>query len=219
MTAPLRWTFGHRLMAAYSTAADGDMRLSGPRRAFLRRTVGLRTTIIPKQVHGVRVADARDPDLSTADGVVSGNSRLAMGAYGADCPGVIVAAPDIMAVGHCGWRGTAGGMVANLVEAVAAKSQHPVSAWCAFIGPGISGPRYEVDAPVLNAREWPPSALTPSVDGRAFLDLAAALAHDLSVAGIRRIQHAGVCTATDERLHSYRDQGSGIVQLLVTWRT
>lgn len=206
-------------MAAYSTAADGDMRLAGPRRAFLRRTVGLRDTVVPRQIHGVRVADARERDLADADGVVSGNARLALGVYGADCPGVIIAAPDRLAVGHCGWRGTAGGMVAQLVDAVAAKSQHPVASWCAFIGPGISGPRYEVDGPVLGARAWPPRAVLPSREGHAFLDLAAALAHDLSVAGIRRVQHAGVCTAQDPRLHSYRHQGSGLVQLLVAWRT
>ncbi len=216
---PLRWTFGHRLLAAYSTAADGDMRHTGHRRAFLRKTIGLRTCVVPKQIHGVRVADARDTRLGDADGVVTGDPRLAIGVYGADCPGVIVAAPDCMAIGHCGWRGTAGGMVHHLVESLVGKSQHPPSAWCAFIGPGISGPRYEVDAPVLSARAWPEHALAPSVEGRAFLDLTEVLAEDLARAGVFKIQRAGVCTAGDERLHSYRHQGSGIVQMLVTWRT
>jgi YfiH family protein len=206
----------HRVQVAYSTAADGDLREAGRRRAWLRK-LKLQSCVVPRQVHGTQVVDARE-DLSEADGVVSANPRLALGAYGADCPGVVLAAPDALAVGHCGWRGTAGGMVARLAESLAARSQHPASAWSAFIGPGISGERYEVDAPVLSARTWPAAALQPVRPGHALLDLAVAITADLQAVGVTRIAHAGICTAADDRLHSYRHQGGGVVQLLVAWR-
>ncbi len=173
---------------------------------------------MPRQIHGISVADARDADLSQADGVVTGERGIALGAYGADCPGVVIAAPDAFGIAHCGWRGTAGGMVGALCAAVAARSRAPRAAWHAFIGPGISGPRYEVDAPVLSASAWPADAVAPSIrSGHAQLDLAAVLRHDLAAAGIPRVEASGICTCDDQRLHSYRHQGAGAVQLLMIW--
>lgn len=214
----LRWRIGHGVEVAYSTAAHGDQRDVARRQDFLSPLLGTRPCIIPRQIHGALVVDAQNPDLSQADGVATGNPALALGAYGADCPGVVIVSGDALAVGHCGWRGTAGGMVARLVAAVAERSATPPEHWMAFIGPGISGARYEVDAPVLAARTWPAAAVVPTGSGHARLDLATTLESDLRSHGIQRITSAGICTADDPRLHSYRHRGSGLVQLLVAWR-
>jgi polyphenol oxidase len=180
--------------------------------------------VVPRQVHGTKVVTV-GPDgvptdlLAQADGAVTGEAGVAVGAYGADCPGLVLATPDAVGIAHCGWRGTAGGMVAQLVTAVAGRSAVPRSSWSALIGPGISGAHYEVDAPVLTARTWPPVAVTPATrSGRAHLDLALALEADLQAAGITAVVRTGVCTATDPRLHSFRRRGPGLVQLLVAWR-
>lgn len=203
---------------AYSTAADGDQRDEARRLAFARPLIGGRRLIVPRQVHGIAVVDDRATDLSQADGVVTADRGLALGAYGADCPGVVIAAPDAVGIAHCGWRGTAGGMVGVLCAAVAARSRAPRATWHAFIGPGISGPRYEVDAPVLAAREWPGGSVTPSVrPGHAHLDLVSALRWDLADQGISQVATSGICTADDQRIHSFRHQGSGTVQLLLAW--
>ena len=173
---------------------------------------------MPHQIHGVSVVDAQAADLTRADGVATSDRSLALGAYGADCPGVVIAAPDAFGIAHCGWRGTAGGMVGVLCAAVAARSRAPRSAWHAFIGPGISAPRYEVDAPVLAARAWPAEAISPSArPGRAHLDLRVALGRDLAGQGIAQVAMSGLCTADDQRLRSYRHQGAGAVQLLLAW--
>ncbi len=175
--------------------------------------------MVPRQVHGVLVVAQDVPDMSQADGVFSTDPQIAIGVYGADCPGVVIATPDTLGIAHCGWRGTAGGMVERLCSALEGVSKTPRSAWHALIGPGISGPRYEIDAPVLSAHAWPAAALAPSPTlGRAHLDLATVLDHDLRHAGIQAIQHSGVCTASDPRLHSFRHGGAGVVQLLVAWR-
>ncbi len=180
--------------------------------------------MVPRQIHGLAVVtvgpEAVQPSLlAQADGAVTGEPGVAVGAYGADCPGVVLATPDAVGVAHCGWRGTAGGMVDRLVTALAARSSTPRSSWWALIGPGISGAQYEVDAPVLTARVWPPAAVTPAArPGRAYLDLAVALEADLQAAGITAVVRTGVCTATDPRLHSFRRRGPGLVQLLVAWR-
>ncbi len=215
----LRWSLGHGVEVAYSLAAHGDQRDPALRAAFATPLLGQRRLVVPRQVHGITVAAAEAQDLSAADGVVTADPLLALGAYGADCPGVVLAAPDALGVAHCGWRGTAGGMVARLAAEVASRSAHPPHAWHALIGPGISGPRYEVDAPVLSARAWPTAALAPARDvQRAHLDLVTALHSDLHAIGVSHISTPRVCTADDPRLHSFRHQGAGLVQLLVAWR-
>jgi copper oxidase (laccase) domain-containing protein len=90
--------------------------------------------------------------------------------------------------------------------------------WHAFIGPGISGTQYEVDAPVLTARTWPATAVRPGRTGRAWLDVPEAIAADLVTAGVTQVVRSGICTSSDPRLWSYRQRGAGQVQLLAVWR-
>ncbi len=215
---PLRWTLPHGVQVAYSSSADGDQRERDKRHAWLA-SHGVARCVVPRQVHGVRVVqhDADHDTLAQADGVV-GDGRVALGAFGADCPGLVLVAADALGVAHCGWRGVAGGIVAQAVAAMRTLSQHAPSQWHAFIGPGISGPRYEVDAPVLSARTWPSAALSPARPGRCFLDVATTIAADLAGHGVTSVTHAAVCTVSDERLWSYRQRGPGQVQLLVAWR-
>jgi copper oxidase (laccase) domain-containing protein len=215
----LAWTVaGVRI--AFSTIADGDLREPGVRTVWLERLGCPHPCQVPGQVHGVLIADADDPqaDLSAADGLVSQDPRRAVGVFGADCPGLILIAPDALGAAHCGWRGTAAGIVEAVAGALAGRSRHPPAAWQAVIGPGISGPCYEVDGPVLEARAWPAQALTATRPGRAQLDLAAAIAADCRTAGITQVTTTGVCTACDPRLHSFRHQGKRLVQALVAWR-
>jgi polyphenol oxidase len=214
----LRWRIGHGAEAAFSSAEAGDQRRADRRRAWLG-SLGLASCVVPRQVHGTRLVDA---DLAIdqaqdADGVVTAGAGP-IGVFGADCPGLCLASEDALAVAHCGWRGTAAGMVARAIAALAAKTRSPRAQWCALIGPGISAAAYEVDAPVLDAREWPRSALSPRERGRALLDLAEAIACDLATAGITRVTRTGVCTFRDPRLHSYRGGGAKLAQLLVVWR-
>ncbi|GDY12574.1 hypothetical protein LBMAG53_14520 [Planctomycetota bacterium] len=211
----LSWRLGG-VRIAWSQASDGDQRDSGLRSQFLARVGAPSPCLVPRQVHGAVVADDGD-ELTQADGVVTGRA-VAVGAYGADCPGLVLVADDALAIAHCGWRGTAAGIVGRAVAALARRSRRPPVSWKAFIGPGISGERYEVDAPVLNARVWPAPALRPARPGRALLDLATVIVSDLAVHDVRDVASSGVCTASDPRMHSHRRSGPGIVQLLVAWR-
>ncbi len=229
----LRWTLAHGVQAAFSTRADGSMYDPDARARWLH-SLGIRQPCaVAKQVHGARVLDGRawlaaaekgeDVAARSGDALVSDDAELALGVFGADCPGVVLVAPDALAVAHCGWRGAAAGIIAGTVAALTARSRHAPDTWHALIGPGISGPEYEVDAPVLSARPWPASALVPSERAEhAQLDLAAALDHDLRAQGVTRITRSDVCTAHDGRLHSFRHHGRqpglGFVQVLVAWR-
>ena len=218
--APLRWTLPGGVRLAYSTRADGDQRDPVARERWTR-TLGLAAAVVvPGQVHGslVQRLPAAAGQLALADGLASADRDLALGVLGADCPGLCVLAGSAMAVAHCGWRGTAAAIVARLVEALDGLTAAPRRQWLAFIGPGISAPRYEVDDRVLGARSWPAAALGRGRPGHAQLDLGAAIAHDLRTLGVDAIISCGVCTSGDQRLWSYRRSGAGPVQLLVAWR-
>ena len=212
------WGVGHGVRCAYSTAADGDLRQAPARAAWLARVGCPWPCAVARQPHGAVVAEAVAGALPDADALVSADPRLALAAFGADCPGLVLAAPDALGIAHCGWRGTAAGIVGNLVAAVAARSRQPSATWRAFIGPGISGARYEVDAPVLAARSWPAAALRPGRAGQAYLDLARAIADDLRHAGVADVAVSGVCTFDDAALRSHRRGDRGAVQALAAWR-
>jgi YfiH family protein len=217
---PLQWTLPAGVRLAYSTRADGDQRDPALRERWTRSLGIAVPVVVPGQVHGsvVQHLPAAAAQLAVADGLASVDHGLALGAFGADCPGLCVLAGEAMAVAHCGWRGTATGIVARAIEALDGLTATPRSAWHAFIGPGISGPCYEVDDAVLGARSWPAAALARGRPGHAQLDVAATIAHDLRALGLSAITSCGVCTAGDQRLWSYRRRGAGPVQLLVAWR-
>jgi polyphenol oxidase len=213
----LRWRLGP-VQLAYSTVADGDQRDPLLRQTW-QQSLGISRGVVPRQVHGTVVVDASDTQgLPFADGVVSDDPILALGVYGADCPGLCLVAGPVMGVAHCGWRGVAAGIVQQLVNVMCSRTTIPKNEWLGLIGPGISRQNYEVDAPVLSARTWPATAVTPGRTGHAWLDVAQVIADDLAHLGITAITQSPICTATDDRLWSYRQQGPGIVQALMAWR-
>lgn len=216
----LRWSLPHGVQVAYSTVGDADQRDRDARHAWLA-SQGVSRCVVPRQIHGTRVVQAyADRDaLAQADGVVTADAGVALGAFGADCPGLVLVAEDALGIAHCGWRGVAGGIVARLTEALRTVTASEPTRWHAFIGPGISGRNYEVDQPVLGARPWPSSAVTPARAGHALLDVAETIAVDLTTLGVTAIQRSGICTQDDPRLWSYRQRGAGQVQVLVAWRT
>jgi polyphenol oxidase len=218
-SSALRWLLPYGVNVAYSTVTDGDQRDRDHRYAWLA-SHGIERCVVPRQVHGIRIvhADADIDALAQADGVVTNDLSKALGVYGADCPGVVLVAPDACGVAHGGWRGVAGGIVGQLVTAMRSVTRHPSAQWGAFIGPGISAANYEVDQPVLSARVWPSSAITPGRPGYAQLDVAGAIASDLRDHEITNVQRSGICTAEDSRLWSYRRRGVGSVQMLAAWR-
>jgi copper oxidase (laccase) domain-containing protein len=214
MMPDLRWEVAG-VALAFSTAADGDLREPALRNAWLERLGAPSPVAVPEQIHGADLAQARSGWHPRVDGLVVGPTIGTAVVFGADCPGLVVVGPTHLVIAHSGWRGVAAGIVDRACEALRAQGD-PIHA--AFIGPGISGSRYEVDDPVLSAYPWPSVALAPSRENHAFLDLPSAIAETLRKQGITAIHQANTCTASDSRLHSYRHQGKGLVQALAAWR-
>jgi hypothetical protein len=113
----------------------------------------------------------------------------------ADCLPVAMAGPGGVAMAHCGWRGLAGGIVAEAAGAVEAEA--------AAVGPGIGPCCYEVGEEVLAAFQ--------DLDGVArgrMLDLSAVATALLERAGVGAIESSGLCTSCNAELfYSHRRDG------------
>lgn len=216
---PMRWELPHGTRVAMSLAAHGDLR-DAHRRAAWCRAWSLPEPTVLRQVHGCRIRSGpptgSDPD---GDGLTTGLLDAPIGVFGADCPPLVIAAADAVGVAHCGWRGTAAGIVSGLVDAMGTTSRHPPAEWAALVGPGVHPDDFEVDEPVLSARHWPSGCLRPGRPGRSWLDLPAAIAADCSNAGVGRVARSATTTSRDARLRSHRRDGPGYPQLMLAWRT
>lgn len=160
----------------------------------------------------------------------NGTDGRLLGVMGADCPGVLIVAPKARAlmVLHAGWRGVVAGIVpAGLLLLQARYGAASDDLWVG-VGPGISGPRYEVSTEVGDAiasgvspteRD---SVLRPGRPGHAHADLRAAIRAQLEQRGVarERIEIHPACTYDDARFHSYRRDGedAGRHLLVAAWR-
>ena len=163
------------------------------------------------QVHGTDLAtwDGPSGELIDVDGHVTDTPGLALLVLTADCLPVALAAPGRVAMLHCGWRGIAGGIVAN---GVGAFDEPPT----AVVGPGIGQAHFEVGAEVLEAFADVPAA----ADGR-LLDLRAVTEARLRAAGVQDVRHVDLCTyERDDLFFSHRrDDGMTGRQAGLVWLT
>ncbi|HXA42351.1 MAG TPA: polyphenol oxidase family protein [Candidatus Solibacter sp.] len=129
----------------------------------------------------------------------------------ADCFPVIVYEPDakMVAIVHCGWRGTVGGILPRAVARLIKESGGRASELRAAIGPGICGDCYEVGDDVVQAafRAGLGSQVTADANlGRRRFDIGAALQQQLLEANLREahVDRVGRCNFEDAELPSFR---------------
>lgn len=189
-----------------------------------------------RQVHGrgIRVVEEgspRDAAPVDADAIVSSAAQTACAVQVADCVPILIAGrpgerefggSQVVAAVHAGWRGTAAGVAAEAVDALARLGADPPT-MIAAIGPSIRPCCYQVDARVREAfaasGTWDDAARAFAPDGAAHwrLDVAAVNRAALGRAGLRpeNIFDSGLCTACDPgRFYSYRTEGAGTGRLV-----
>ena len=172
-----------------------------------------------KQVHGTAVVDPERASPETeADAAVTRHSRRVCVVTTADCLPVFLSerAGRVAGIAHAGWRGLAGGILENTVQAMGTPPEDLI----AYIGPGIGARRYEVGEEVRSAfvEDHPgaASAFAPARDGKYFADLCALARGRLAAAGVAEIHGGGFCTASDERFFSFRrDRTTGRMANLI----
>jgi polyphenol oxidase len=172
-----------------------------------------------RQVHGARVRRATEPPgperpAEEEDGQATALRDAAALVFVADCLPVLVAAGGAVAALHCGWRGLAGGIVAEGVTALRELgADGPLSA---LVGAGARGCCYEVSEEVHEHFANVPGARA----GERNLDLPAVAAAKLAEAGVTKVHDVGLCTiCRPDLFFSHRaDRGVTGRQAGVIWR-
>lgn len=178
--------------------------------------------ILMRQVHGDRIllldGDGPLPEtLPECDGLISDRPGVALGIRTADCVPIFFADRTCRIIGaaHAGWRGTALGIAARMVETLAGRFSSRREDLTALIGPAIGPCCYQVDAPVFDAFSAMPGAdlfLRPcSERGRWMLDLALANLLQIREAGVpsENIFTSGLCTSCRRDLFFSHRAGGG----------
>jgi YfiH family protein len=170
--------------------------------------------LLMRQVHGAAVARAPWGGRPEADVGLATEAGLLVGVETADCLPILFVDPTRRAVAaaHAGWRGTAAGVAARAVAALAEAGSRPADL-VVGIGPGSGPCCYEVGDELRAAFDPRDSDLfRPGPRGRPRLDVRTANVRRLVAAGVPcdRIHHVDECTACRSDLyHSYRRDGGG----------
>jgi polyphenol oxidase len=168
---------------------------------------GTRGVKVGAQVHGHLVALVESGvegyvlDAAESDGQATAVRGVTVGVHVADCLPIAVAGDGGVAMLHGGWRGLAGGIVADGVDALRSLGvDGPLEA---AIGPGAGGCCYET-GPEVHAV----FARFGASDGR-LLDLAAIASAQLREAGVETIRDVALCIlcAPEGLLFSHRRDG------------
>jgi hypothetical protein len=157
--------------------------------AFIRQVHGTRVRIITAlSDDGVAPLPDEGVELPEADGQATALPDVAPMVMTADCLPIAIAGQNAVTMVHAGWRGLAGGIVAEGVRAVRELgAEGPLGA---AIGPGAGGCCYEVGDEV---REVFAEHGDRVRRGRN-LDLKAIAREQLDRAGVRAVHDVGLCT-------------------------
>lgn len=184
------------------------------------------------QVHGARLFHADpvrvpEPDgrrgpaavrVAGYDGFLTSRPGVLLTVGIADCVPAFLAAPErrVVALLHAGWRGAAAGIVPQAIEAMEREYGVAPGEIRAWWGPAIGPCCYPVGPEVVaalaaTAAGARPEAWLAAGAGGTRVDLRAALTLQAAASGVPRagIAASPLCTACDERLHSYRREGGG----------
>jgi YfiH family protein len=219
------------LRHGFTTRAHGDFAWSAlqtddgrSRLRALGEEIGFdpELTITADQVHGATVAVVHLCEncgpgnrLPHTDGLIT-EEPWPLLLTAADCFPVIVYEPEsqMVAIVHCGWRGTVAGILPRAVGRLIRESGGKASELRAGIGPGICGDCYEVGEDVVQAA-WASglgSQVSADADmARTRFDIAGALRGQLLDARVREdhIQAMGMCTFENPELPSFRRDRTG----------
>jgi YfiH family protein len=203
-----------------------------PAREALYRALGIRPENVRalRQVHSrdVLIADRRGPPAdSPGDGLVCRERGLWLSVTVADCLPVYLYHGGSGAFGllHSGWKGT--GIVRRALDLMAERWDASPGETAAVLGPCIRSCCYRVDRGRARAFEAEfggpggPYPLGPVVREAAgpegveyYLDLQAANARLLALAGVGHLAVCRDCTFTDERLGSFRREGPSFTRMI-----
>jgi YfiH family protein len=162
-----------------------------------------------------RGRDGRPGAVPLVDGLITDRPGVPLLSMSADCATLLAFDPGRRAVGaaHASWRGTVGGIAANVVAQMGRCFGCRPEDLLVGIGPSAGPCCYEVKEDVRRVaatRIDGVDRLVPRRYGRFWFDLWATLEEQLAGAGVPRgqIEQSRVCTMCDERFYSHRRDGA-----------
>jgi hypothetical protein len=176
-----------------------------------------------EQVHGTGVKRIKEEDkgkgvvqpqsrISGTDGLVTNVQGVVLTTLHADCAPIFYADERNRATGlaHAGWRGILAGLPGKMLREMEREFGSIPKEIEVAVGPMIGTERYEV-TPEL-AKDFADrfgSKIVMQKEGKPFLDLYAALVHNLLENGLspERIPPRPPCTFTNSQYPSYRRDG------------
>jgi polyphenol oxidase len=196
--------------AAFTTAADGDLRSDAAARSRVAAALGLGADwATVRQVHGDRAVTVDGPgDAGSGDALVSRAARLPLAVFTADCAPIVLEADGVAAAVHAGWRGAASGI---LPAALLAMERAGAPARRAAIGPAIGPCCFEV-GPEVAARF--PGFVTRTTWGTTSVDLPGHLVASLQ--GLE-VWASEDCTRCGDGYFSHRADATPARQAGIAW--
>lgn len=175
------------------------------------------------QVHGVAVLEAEAVEgAPEADASMAKRTGVVCAVQTADCLPVLFCdrAGATVAAAHAGWRGLAGGVLENTVQAMRAAGATDIMAW---LGPAIGPDRFEVGQEVRDAfcGRDPQAAdafrAVPGSPGKYLADIYRLARLALASAGVEQVYGGGRCTVRErDDFYSYRrDRVTGRMASLI----
>jgi YfiH family protein len=185
---------------------EDDLQAVADNRGLLVERLGCRPAWL-KQVHSPDVVEADPAQLPTADASWSDTTGIACSVLTADCLPALFCdrAGSRVAAAHAGWRGLAGGVLENTLDALAVEPAE-VLVW---LGPAIGPQAFEVGPEVREAflaqHRQAEQAFLPSRNAGKFMaDIYALARIRLAARGVTAVYGGGFCTVSDARFFSYR---------------
>lgn len=180
--------------------------------AEIKEQFGIPHVVTAHQIHSSDIIKVRPEtgslvDGTDGDGLFTASCNLALGILTADCYPVMIAGKSSVAALHCGWRGTAAGIIEKSLLFFEKESDAPLYA---YVGPGISKDAFEVKEDFIQAVSVKVDAskyLSKKDNGWRF-DLHALILNKLADIGVENIETSGGCTFSNNRFHSYRRDGA-----------
>jgi len=172
------------------------------------------------QIHGTTVVDADAlTAIVEADASVARRPGTVCAVLVADCLPILVTdrAGTCVGAAHAGWRGLAGGVIANTVSSMPAAAADLI----AWIGPGIGPTAFEVGDDVRQAfcDRTPEhgTAFAPLRPGKWLCNLPALARTALHRSGVTAVYGGELCTVSNAvRFYSYRrDRVTGRMAALI----
>jgi YfiH family protein len=171
------------------------------------------------QVHGTTVRRATEPPsasrpVADEDGQATALRGHPALVFVADCLPILLAAEGAVAAVHAGWRGLAGGVIAEGVDAL--RDVGGEGAVVALIGPGARGCCYETGEEVHAV-----FADDGARVGERRLDLPLIARRRLEAAGVEAVHDLGLCTMCHPELFFSHRRDGGVTgrQAGLVWRT